>query len=129
VACPVWLVVSGVMGVIRANKQAAENLKLAARALGDHYYDTGIPNTAWKRYANSFSDYKRLLYALAKSGNFTEENVKRYVEHFKGTNGNYYGFIIENEEQKRVIDQLLSNQNQGIQKPKSRGTDTNNQKV
>ena len=50
------------------------NIEKAAFALGDTFYETGVPNTVWKRYARTFHDYERLLHALA-------ENSRRVVLH------------------------------------------------
>jgi len=59
-------------------------LRKAAWALGDDFYVTGIPNTVWKKYAHSFSEYQRLLHALADSGNFSPLNVRLFVLSFQG---------------------------------------------
>ena len=64
--------------------RSKRNIEKAAFALGDTFYETGVPNTVWKRYARSFHDYVRLLHALADSGDFSRENVVRYVYSFTG---------------------------------------------
>lgn len=64
--------------------RSKRNIEKAAIALGDTFYETGVPNTAWKRYARTFHDYERLLHALADSGDLSRENVIRYVYSFTG---------------------------------------------
>jgi len=61
-------------------------LKKAALALGDDFYVTGIPNMVWKKYARSFTEYQRLLHALAQSGDLSNFNVHRFVSSFTGEN-------------------------------------------
>jgi hypothetical protein len=64
--------------------RSQRNLEKAAFALGDTFYETGVPTTTWRRYARTFHDYERLLHALADSGDFSRENVIRYVYSFTG---------------------------------------------
>lgn len=68
-------------------KKKEHNIRLAAIALGDNFYITGVPNTAWTKYASSFSEYQRLLHALAESGDFSKQNVERFVTSFKTDKG------------------------------------------
>lgn len=70
--------------IIVANILNSKRLKKAALALGDDFYVTGIPNSVWRKYARSFPEYRRLLRALAKSGDFSEENVHRFITSFTG---------------------------------------------
>lgn len=72
-------------------------IRAAALALGDNFYETGVPNTVWKKYAKSFPEYQRLLYALARSGDFSEENVRLFVDSFSN-NSKAAHFVDEDED-------------------------------
>lgn len=85
------LTIGLILGIIfyESNKLKKKdlNIRLAAIALGDNFYITGVPNTAWTKYASSFSEYQRLLHALAESGDFSKQNVERFVTSFKTDKG------------------------------------------
>lgn len=85
------LVGAAVLGIVffESNKvkKKEHNIRLAAIALGDNFYITGVPNTVWTKYAKSFSEYQRLLHALAESGDFSKQNVERFVTSFKTDKG------------------------------------------
>lgn len=71
-------------GVYQSRKYQ-KKVRAAAKALGDTYFETGVPTQTWKKYARSFPEYERLVHALAASGDFSHANVSMFVSSFTGT--------------------------------------------